>query len=176
MNTARILILIVYIVCIILFTVGYAAMPILKQEPAPGIKHVIYIDRQETSMNTPGAPVNTTIKFDSLGGTAKTLGLAILLTCIAITILLAVSVVISYLGLKRISYITLLPAVIAMGLVFSVLIIMITDNVISNKIKDMVSISPVKIEKNLDYDTGFLLMSIAACLSIVMFPVYRYMG
>ena len=201
MKPIRFICLFIFIVVVILFTVGYASLPIMNASPTVNINiptnpinasgnsslynipnniNIIikfYIDKFVTQDNITNESASVT--YQSLGGTIAQLFQVLLYTCISATLLTSAGIIISFIGLKFISKLVFILALLAMIIIFSIMIILITNNVISNAIKNAIipNIVGLNITNNtINYDTGFIMMSVATGLMFVNYIIYTFIG
>jgi hypothetical protein len=197
MKPVRLICLVIFIAVVVLFTVGYASLPIMNASPTVNINiptnlgnssiftipnniNIIikfYIDKFTTKDNITNT--SSSITYESLGGTIAQLFQVLLYTCISATLLTSTGIIISFLGLKFISKLVFILALLAMIIIFSIMIILITDNVISNAIKNAIipNIFGLNITNNtINYDTGFIMMSVATGLMFVNYIIYNFLG
>lgn len=187
----------VFIAIVILFTVGYASLPIIKASPTVNINNQMitgntslftipnniniiikfYIDKFTTKDNITNETASVT--YQSLGGTIAQLFQVLLYMCIATTLLISAGIIISFLGLKFISKLFFILSFLAMIIIFSIMIVLITNNVISNSIKNLIVPNIVGLNitnDTINYDDGFILMSVATGLMFVNYIVYNYLA
>ena len=199
MKPIKLICLFIFIIVVVLFTVGYTSVPIMNSSSTVNINtptnsnisslitipnnnniNVIikfYIDKFTTKDNITNA--SSSITYESLGGTIAQLFKVLLYTCISATLLTSSGIIVSFLGLKFISKLVFILALLAMILIFSIMIVLITNNIISNSIKNLIipNIVGVNISNNtINYDTGFILMSVATGLMFVNYIIYNYFG
>jgi len=197
MKPLRLICLVIFIAVVVLFTVGYASLPIMNASPIVNVNiptnsnisslitipnniNIIikfYIDKFTTKDNITNA--SSSITYELLGGTIAQLFKVLLYTCISATLLTSSGIVVSFLGLKFISKLVFILALLAMILIFSIMIVLITNNIISNSIKNAIipNIVGLNIANNtINYDTGFILMSVATGLMFVNYIIYNYFG
>jgi len=140
--------LIVYIVILILFTIGYTTQPIYKN-----------ITSDDTNNYILGNYKNNLYNF-------------LLYTSIGITISLALSVVLTYLNFKVISKFIYLLILISMLTLFIIIQITIaTNNANTSRIKDASIMSPNKAD-----ESGYYLILVSTVLLIINFIVYLFMA
>ena len=166
----RIVFIAIFITVLILFTIGYAALPIinassniivLKNTITSALK--FYIDRYTNSLDS------STVKYSSLGGTVASFLQTLLYICISTTLSITFGIICSLLGLKFISKLFFGIASLLMTTILISLIVIKSTNIISN------SVFNIDIN-NINYDTGFNIMTIASCIMIVTTFIYKFIG
>jgi hypothetical protein len=182
--SGRLVIILLFIISLIFFTIGYTSLPILKSS-----KHVLttnvdmkvstqyYINRMKavTFDNITKDSKTIETKYSTLGGKREDIFNAIMYTSIGATIMGAAGIILSIIGLKMISTLLLAPSALAMFIIFSLCLILITDNLISSELKSSFELGlGVDASKTLDYDSGFILISIGACAMVLCVAYYRF--
>ena len=183
----RIIFIVIYITILLLFTIGYAALPIINaSQSSTNTNNTIPQSTGISSLTVPNIIISTlkfyidrytqdgsTIKYSTLGGTAASFLQTLLYICITATILITIGIICSYLGLKFISSILYYFALTAMSIIIILLIIIKSTNIISNAIATYgFNINT----DNINYDTGFTIMTVATCIMFVSNILYGFIG
>jgi len=189
--------LIIYIIITVLFTVGYASQPILKTSQLAQIV--------QTPTNANGTPSNTTgttstvsktfyigkvsniisniqntysssNDYSSMSTDLNILFQTLLYTCIAITILLAVGILLGFLGLKMISKLVFLIVMILMIVVFIVIqIVILADSFIKNIKTNGVSLNSIS-SISTNNGNGYYLILVSTVLMIITYIIYMLLA
>lgn len=175
------LFLIIFIIIVIVFTVGYAALPIItikdtsidaSQSTAVtfNISDIKYVlsntnDLSQTyTQNTNYTDINYTMSL-----AYKTL----LYTCIAITCLISSGIIISFFKITFVSKILFGFALTFMLLLCSSIIFVLNTNIITSIIPtQLLNLSNYQV----NYETGFILMSVASVIMLVNNLLYSFLG
>jgi len=186
----RIIFIVIYITILLLFTIGYAAFPIINASQSSTNTNTTTIpNTADTSFSTASNIIistlkfyidrytqdGSTIKYSTLGGTAASFLQALLYICITATILITSGIICSYLGLKFISSILYYFALTAMSIIIILLIIIKSTNIISNAIATYGFNININTD-NINYDTGFTIMTVAICIMFVSNILYGFIG
>ena len=186
----RIIFIVIYITILLLFTIGYAALPIINASQSSTNTNTTTIpNTADTSFSTTSNIIistlkfyidrytqdGSTIKYSSLGGTAASFLQTLLYICITATILITIGIICSYLGLKFISSILFYFALTAMSIIIILLIIIKSTNIISNAIATYGFNININTD-NINYDTGFTIMTVATCIMFVSNILYGFIG
>lgn len=183
--------LIIYIIITVLFTVGYASQPIIEtsqlvQSPtnADGstassstkISSSFYIGKVSSIISNAMDTYSSNNDYSSVNNNLNILFQTLLYTCIAITILLVVGILLGYFGLKMISKIVFLIVLVLMIALFIVIqVVILADNFISN-IKsngfNWNSISSTSISNG----TGYYLILVSTLLMFITYIVYVFLA
>ena len=186
----RIIFIVIYITILLLFTIGYAALPIINASQSSTNTNTTTIpNTADTSFSTTSNIIistlkfyidrytqdGSTIKYSSLGGTAASFLQTLLYISITATILITIGIICSYLGLKFISSILFYFALTAMSIIIILLIIIKSTNIISNAIATYGFNININTD-NINYDTGFTIMTVATCIMFVSNILYGFIG
>jgi len=177
--------LIIFIAITILFTVGYSALPIMKGTGTvtinPGTadttaSFTFYITHISNLIND-AKDAYTSIDYSSISGITKTLFNTMLYSCIGVSILLSIGIILAMLGLKIISKIIFLITLIVMIAIVIMFLLIISKSTLVSYIPNMITnIIPGIQDSNITYDTGFLLMSAATILMFINFTIYSILA
>ena len=185
----RIVFIAIYIIILLLFTIGYAALPIINaSQNSTNIGSTIP-NTADTSFSTASNIIistlkfyidrytqdGSTIKYSTLGGTAASFLQTLLYICITATILITAGIICSYLGLKFISSILYYFALTAMSIIILLLIIIKSTNIISNAIANYGFNININTD-NINYDAGFTIMTVSTCIMFVSNILYGFIG
>jgi hypothetical protein len=183
--------LVIYIIITVLFTVGYASQPIIEtsqltQAPtnangtpsssASKVSSSFYISKVSRIISNSQTTYSSSNDYSSVSNNLNVLFQTLLYTCIAITILLVVGILLGYFGLKMISKLIFLLAMILMIGVFIVIqVVILTDSFIS-KIKanglNRNSISSTSTSNG----TGYYLILASTVLMIITYVIYVFLA
>lgn len=183
--------LVIYLIILILFTVGYASQPIVETS------QLTSTNPDGTSNNTSNNKVSTSFyinKYSSIISNAQTtysgdndysnmnnnvniIFQSLLYACILISISIFAGVVISYFGFKLISKIIFLVAMILMICVFVVIQIIILANSIITDYKSSGTLNLNNLESiNTSNGTGYYLILVSTILMCVNYIVYVFLA
>lgn len=189
MVKARIFILLFFIIALLLYIVGIA-IPIFKLNttipitspnatgtPLPTNLLLItnskfYIDRVNTSITdtSTGKTVNTEEKYSN-----NKIFTAVLYTSIFSILLVAFGIVLLFLNLKLFAKIFLAIGILGMVSMTILLTLFITDNSMVNVIKDMLNNIQPGLNKKLDVDNGYILITTGSLLALVNYFVFTFL-
>jgi hypothetical protein len=177
--------LIIYIIITVLFTVGYASQPILETS-----KTVLEPTNQDGSTPTGNARfVSSSFYMGNItsilsnsqntysnGSNSQIIFLTLFFTCIGISIILVVGILLGFFGLKMISKLVFFIAMILMILIFVVIqIAILTNSLISNINMNGVNMDSIKSSKTSN-GTGYYLIMAATALMIITYVVYVFLA
>lgn len=190
--------LVIYAIITVLFTVGYASQPILEtsqivQTPTKTtdgtpastssatsttskVNRTFYIGKVSDVISNGENTYSSSNDYSSVDNNLNMLFQTLLYTCIAITILLVVGILLGYFGLKMISKLVFLLVMILMIIVFIVIQIVILSDSFINKIKtnglNQNSIS----SSNTSNGTGYYLILVSTVLMIGTYVIYMVLA
>jgi ABC-type glycerol-3-phosphate transport system permease component len=188
--------LIIYIIITVLFTVGYASQPILEtsqmaQTPtnADGtqsstigtistVSSSFYIGKVSNVISNIQNTYSSSNDYSSVSNNLNVLFQTLLYTCIAITILLVVGILLGYFGLKMISKLIFLLAMILMIGVFIVIqVVILTDSFISKiKANGLNRNSISSTSTSTSNGTGYYLILASTVLMIITYVIYVFLA
>ena len=181
--------LIIFIAITILFTVGYSALPIIKGNTTvssnPGTADTsvstIFYFTHLTNLINDAKDAYSKIDYSSVGGIATTIFNTLFYSCIGITVLLTVGILLAFFGMKIISKIVFCITLIIMIIIIIMILLLITKNalvgVIPSVITNLIPTIPglptnMTANTNITYDNGYLLMSAATVLMSINYTIY----
>jgi hypothetical protein len=186
--------LIIYIIITILFTVGYASQPILEtsqiaQTPtnADGtpsstigtistVSSSFYIGKVSNIISNIQNTYSSSNDYSSVSNNLNVLFQTLLYTCIAITILLVVGILLGYFGLKMISKLIFLLAMILMIGVFIVIqVVILTDSFISKITSNGINWNSIS-STSTSNGTGYYLILASTVLMIITYVIYAFLA
>lgn len=187
---------IIYIIITVLFTVGYASQPILEtsqmaQTPtnADGtpsstigttstVSSSFYIGKVSNLISNIQNTYSSSNDYSSVSNNLNVLFQTLLYTCIAITILLVVGILLGYFGLKMISKLIFLLAMILMIGVFIVIqVVILTDSFISKiKANGLNRNSISSTSTSTSNGTGYYLILASTVLMIITYVIYVFLA
>jgi len=186
--------LIIYIIITILFTVGYASQPILEtsqlaQTPtnADGtpsstigtistVSSSFYIGKVSNVISNIQNTYSSSNDYSSVSNNLNVLFQTLLYTCIAITILLVVGILLGYFGLKMISKLIFLLALILMIGVFIVIqVVILTDSFISKIKSNGINGNSIS-STSTSNGTGYYLILASTVLMIITYVIYVFLA
>ena len=182
--------LIIFLIITVLFTVGYASQPIIETSQlvaAPTnpdgtpsatsgsggkVSSSFYIGKVSSIISNAQATYSGSNDYSSLSNDLKVLFATLLYACIAITILLVVGIFLAYFGLKMVSKLVFLVAMILMICVFIVIQVVILADSFIGTIKASglggLSFGSTKTSNG----TGYYLILASTVLMILTYVVY----
>ena len=169
--------LIIFIIINIIFTVGYAALPIItshnnlpKETGTISYNNIFYINNYNTIID--GVKSSTKYSDLTIGGTVDIVFKTLLYSCIAITCLIVIGIIIALLGLKFISKLIFLLALILMIVVVSIILLIVTKNSSVKEITDyFFSIG----NPTMSYDSGAILIIISTAGMFINYLIYTFL-
>ena len=184
--------LIIYVIITVLFTVGYASQPILEtsqivQTPtnnADGtptsnsskVNRTFYIGKVSDVISNGENTYSSSNDYSSVDNNLNMLFQTLLYTCIAITILLLVGILLGYFGLKMISKLVFLLVMILMIIVFIVIqVIILSDSFISKIKTDGLNRNSIS-SSNTSNGTGYYLILASTVLMIITYVIYMVLA
>lgn len=196
MKIIRYLCIILFIIIIVLFTVGYASQPIINLNAVANIKMPLLPD------GTPVAPDtnekieailyidkvivnNTTIYYSDINSSVNDTSNSIKYAFIFASICIGLVIGLSFIGMKRISYIPLVLSQLIMISFTSILIIIYNTNYLSDIISNLVNSQDVLnsngakvtvLNVKINYDIGAILITLSTALLIINHFLYSILG
>jgi len=187
--------LIIYIIITILFTVGYASQPIIEtsqiiQAPTNNangtptnttntpstVSRTFYIGKISNIISNIQNTYSSSNDYSSMSNNLNVLFQTLLYTCIAITILLVVGVLLGYFGLKMISKLVFLIVMILMIIVFIIIqIVILSDSFISNIKTDGLNRNSIS-SSSTNNGTGYYLILVSTVLMIGTYIIYVFLA
>ena len=184
--------LIIYIIIAVLFTVGYASQPIIEtsqlvQSPtnADGasasstptkVSSSFYIGKVSNVISNAKSTYSSSNDYSNMNTNLNVLFQTLLYTCIAITILLVAGILLGYFGLKLISKIVFLLAMILMIGVFIIIqVVILADSFISNFNANGFNWNSISSTKTSN-GTGYYLILTSTILMIITYIVYMVLA
>lgn len=172
--------LILFTIIGILFTVGYLALPIISSQidfPSPtgssiSANTTIYINSFITFIND-AERTYANIKYSDItdGGLINIIFKTVMYSCVAITSLIILGLILAIFGLKFISKIIFLLALILMIIVFIVIILIVTK---SDAVKDITNYFSAGQNSNIDFESGGILITLSTGLMFVNYIIYSF--
>jgi amino acid transporter len=188
--------LIIYVIITVLFTVGYASQPILEtsqivQTPTSNtsntstpnntntsstVSRTFYIGKVSDVISNIQSTYSSNNDYSSVSNDLNILFQTLLYTCIAITILLVVGILLGYFGLKMISKLVFLLVMILMIIVFIVIqVIILSDSFISKIKTDGLNRNSIS-SSNTSNGTGYYLILASTVLMIITYVIYMVLA
>ena len=175
--------LIIFTIIGILFTVGYAALPLIASQvnlPSPtgsnfNANITLYINNFTVILddaNNTYSNINYN-DLSSISGITNLLFKSLMYFCIAITCLLAIGIVIAIFGLKIFSKILFLIALILMCIVFILIILIITK---SSAVQDLTNYFSAGGNSSINLKSGGILITLSTGLMFINYLVYAFLG
>ena len=197
-----------FIVILVLFTIAYITKPIINvsadvninfpllpngQQLEPdineGIKAFLYIDHLTTNNNS--ITNNANIEYKDINSTADTVSTIFTNLFIGVSICIGLVIVLSFVGLKVISYIPLSLSQLVM-IIFTVFIVIVYStnfltDILTNYINSLAGLNvnipgvdaPVKVtltNTSINYDTGGILITLSTALLFITHILYSILG
>ena len=197
MKFGKILCNIIFIIILILFTVGYnlsiinAIVNISISESSGSStsvqKYILYINNLINQSTINNVTTNNTIKYTEFSSTVDTIFMAIKYLCISISSSIVAGVIFSFFGLKIFSKIFFILSLILMIIISIILIIIINisfikDTIITfvtQKIQSIYNLPNINTTINnttIKYETGGILISVASALMLINYILYAFIG
>ena len=179
--------LVIYVIITVLFTVGYASQPIFEtsqivQTPnnntnTPStVSKTFYIGKVSDIISNIQNTYSSSNDYSSMSNNLNILFQTLLYTCIAITILLVVGILLGYVGLKMISKIVFLIVMILMIILFIVIqIVILSDSLISNIKANGLNRNSIS-STNTNNGTGYYLILVSTVLMICTYVIYMFLA
>ena len=189
--------LIIYIIITVLFTVGYASQPILEtsqiaQTPtnADGtpsstigttgttskVSSSFYIGKVSNVVSNIQNTYSSSNDYSSVSNNLNVLFQTLLYTCIAVTILLVVGILLGYFGLKMISKLIFLLAMILMiGVFILIQVVILTDSFISKIKSNGINWNSIS-STSTSNGTGYYLILASTVLMIITYVIYVFLA
>jgi hypothetical protein len=190
--------LIIYVIIVVLFTVGYASQPIVKtsqitQTPTKAdgtpsnasstINSTFYISKVSSIISDIQNTYSTSNNYSSVSNDLNILFQSLLYACIAITILLVGGILLGYFGLKMISKLVFLVAMILMIGVFIVIQVVIVSNSFISNNNFSVSANGINglnlnaiSSTSTSNGTGYYLILVSTILMIITYVIYMFLA
>ena len=180
--------LIIYIIITVLFTVGYASQPILEisqtSQPLPNsnnsikVNSTFYFSKVSNIISFMQDIRSSDNDYSSLDNDLNMLFKTLLYTCISISILLAAGILLGYFGLKFISKIVFLLAMLLMIGVFIVIQVVILSNNFISKIREngLNKVTGSIGSANDNARTGYYLIFVSTILMVITYAIYVFLA
>jgi hypothetical protein len=180
--------LIIFTVIGILFTVGYAALPLISSQlniPSPvggdlGVSNVsanvtLYINSFTQLINNAASTYSSINYSDlsSISGITNIIFKTLLYLCVAVSCLLALGILLALFGLKFFSKIIFLIALILMSIVFILITLIVTK---SSEVKDITNFFSSGGSSSINYKSGGILVIVSTALMFVNYLLYAFLG
>ena len=166
--------LILFIIINILFTVGYSTLPIFSiRVENIKVETIFYVNNSELKIDG-YENANSKIYYNDLPvkDAASFILKALIYSCIAITCLIVIGIIIALLGLKFISKLIFLLALILMIVVVSIILLIVTKNSSVKAITDyFFSIG----NPTMSYDSGAILIIISTAGMFFNYLIYTFL-
>ena len=194
MAKTRIIIVSLFVIAAILYTVGFAFVPILKLDkviPVPintgagaptnsenlaiSTKSKFYIDKVEIEVvnGATGQKIKTTEKYSKLGNDKAFV--AMLYTSVGALVALGLGILLMFLNLKVFAKMALIVGILGMVAITIMLTLFTTDNAIVNVMVDILSVVGLGVKEKLQIDSGFILIATGTCLATLNYFAYTFM-
>jgi hypothetical protein len=183
--------IIVFIAILVLFTVGYSSQPILTltataslnvpnvNENIPALpnngnyKYSLYMDKIVNNID------NSTINYKDINSTLGTISNIIKFVFIAVSGCIGLVILLSFIGLKVISYIPLLIALITMIILSIIIVIIYSTSFLIDSIKNYISSQTKFININnakINYDNGGHFITASTIALLINYFLYMMLG
>lgn len=193
-NLFKYICILIFIVILVVFTVGYSTQPLLnvtvditvKIPSVPNItkstetipviviyKYLLYMDKLINNND------NTTINYKDVNSTLNTISNIVKYAFIGVSVCIGLVIILSLIGLKFVSYIPLLLALTSMIIISIILIIIYSTNFIIDIIKNYISSQSTFINisnTKINYDKGSIMIGISTVLLFVNYILYMLLG
>jgi hypothetical protein len=184
--------LVIYIIITVLFTVGYASQPIIEtsqltQAPtnangtpsssASKVSSSFYISKVSRIISNSQSTYSSSNDYSSVSNNLNVIFQTLLYACIATTILLVAGVLLGHFGLKMISKLVFLIAMVLMICIFIVIqVIILADNFISNMKSNGLSGLGNLGSISTSNGTGYYLILASTILMILTYIIYVFLA
>lgn len=201
MKFGKLLCNIIFIIILILFTVGYN-LSIINANVNISIsgiagsssssdtsvqKYILYINNIVNQSTINNVTTNNTIKYTDISSVIDTIFMVIKYLCIGISSSIVAGIIFSFFGLKILSKILFILSLILMIIISVILIIIINISFIKNTIISFVTqklqsiynlpnINTTINNTSINYETGGILISIASALMLINYILYAFIG
>ena len=197
MKLVRYICNIIFIIILALFTIGYTSKSIinlnatvkiilptgpdgksLSNDINSNFTYSMYLDKIVDISNSD----NTTINYNEINSTLGTITKLVKYIFIAVSACIGLIIILSSIGLKKISYIPLAISQLVMIMTSLFMIIIYSTHYLTNIIKNYISdqsINGIKININnliVNYDTGCIFIFVSTALLIVINFIYVFLG
>ena len=194
MAKTRLFIVAFFIIAAVLYTIGFAFIPILKLDKVISIptntgvgaptntgnltistKTKFYIDKVEVEVvnNATGEKTKTTEKYSKLGDDKAFV--AILYTSVGALIAIALGILLLLLNIKVFAKMALIAGILGMVGITILLTLFTTDNAIVNVIVKILSVAGIGVKEKLEIDNGFILIATGTVMSILNYFAFTFM-
>ena len=165
--------LVIYTIIAILFTIGYSALPIISNQFS-NYNTTFYISSFTLLINdAQNTYKNVNYKDLTIGGIIDIIFKTLLYSCIAVSCLIVLGILLALFGLKFISKIIFLIALIVMVLVFSIITLIVTKN---SSVKDFMNYFSVGGDSNINYKSGGVLITVSTALMFINYLLYAFLA
>jgi hypothetical protein len=192
--------ILVFIVILVLFTIGYSSQPILNLTATASINLELIPTIPKVTINIPTLPNNGNFKFSlymnkivnntddsiinykDIDGTLDNISKISKYVLIGVSICIVLIILLSLIGLKTISYIPLIIALITMIIFCIIIVILYSTNFVIDLLKKYISsqtesINLININNmKINYDNGGVFITIATILLFINYFLYVVLG
>ena len=175
--------LIIFTIIGILFTVGYAALPLISTQiniPSPDGSNIksnftLYINSFTAIINDAESTYSSINYSDlkSVSGITNILLKTLMFSCIATSGLILLGIILALFGLKFISKIIFLLALIIMIIVFIFITLIVTK---SSAVSDITKIFSLGEDSSMDYKSGGFLVTLSTALMFINYLLYAFLA
>jgi hypothetical protein len=192
--------ILVFIVILVLFTIGYSSQPILNLTATASINLELIPTIPKVTINIPTLPNNGNFKFSlymnkivnntddsiinykDIDSTLDNISKISKYVLIGVSICIVLIILLSLIGLKTISYIPLIIALITMIIFCIIIVIIYSTNFVIDLLKKYISsqtesINLININNmKINYDNGGVFITIATILLFINYFLYVVLG
>ena len=184
--------LIIFLIITVLFTVGYASQPIIEtsqltQAPtnpdgtpsssASKVSSSFYVGKVSRIISNSQSTYSSSNDYSSVSNNLNVIFQTLLYACIATTILLVAGVLLGHFGLKMISKLVFLIAMLLMICIFIVIqVVILADNFISNMKSNGLSGLGNLGSISTSNGTGYYLILASTILMILTYIIYVFLA
>ena len=171
-----------FIIITIVFTIGYSALPILKANakipnPTDGSSNILsssfYIGYVTNFINDMKNTYTENTNYSDINNNIKLVFNTLLYSCIGVTLLMSLGIIIALLGLKFISKIIFFLALFVMiVIVIAILVINFSKNIIDILPSNISKYVNLNQDGNTGLDTGSILIIGSTSLMFIIYIIY----
>jgi len=175
--------LIIFTIIGILFTVGYSALPLISTQiniPSPDGSNInsnitLYIN-SFTALINDAENTYSSIKYSDLTSVSSIINIifkTVMFSCIGISVLILLGIILALIGLKFISKIIFLLALIVMIIIFIFITLIITK---SSAVSDITKFFSSGGNSSIDYKSGGILVTLSTALMFINYLLYAFLA
>ena len=196
-NIVKYICILIFISILVLFTIGYTSQPILNLTATASINLQSIPTDPKITINTPSLPNNgnykfsvylnkivnntdnSTINYNNINSTLDIVSKFMNYIFIGISVCIGIVILLSFIGLKIISYIPLLIALITMIIICIIIFVIYSTGFLSSILNQYISSQSQHItlsNTKIIYDTGGIFITLSTGLLLVNYFLYMMLG